>query len=159
MSNKVKLESSDKQIFEVEKEIANMFTAIKNLLEDIGEDATEIPLPNVSSTILAKVIEWCKYHLEHPKPDEKRDPKEIYEYIWDKEFVKALDHTTLFELILAANYLDIKGLLDVTCKTVANMIRAKTPEEIKAYFGLTQDFTPEEEEMIRNENEWCEIRE
>eukprot|EP01133_Synstelium_polycarpum_P005748 gene5748-6652_t len=154
---KVKIESSDAKTFEVEREVADMFVAIKNLLEDIGEDTNAIPLPNVTGSILEKVIEWCVYHIEHPKPDEKRDPKDIYDYAFDKEFVK-VDHTTLFELILAANYLDIKGLLDVTCKTVANMIRAKTPEEIKNYFNLTQDFTPEEEEMIRNENEWCEIR-
>ncbi|OXU21391.1 hypothetical protein TSAR_014799 [Trichomalopsis sarcophagae] len=56
-----------------------------------------------------------------------------------------VDQGTLFELILAANYLDIKGLLDVTCKTVANMIKGKTPEEI-----------PSEEEQVRKENEWCE---
>ena len=40
---------------------------------------------------------------------------------WAKDFVK-VDDETLFNLILAANYLDIKSLLDLTCKTVADEI-------------------------------------
>lgn len=58
----------------------------------------------------------------------------------------------------AANYLDIKALLDVGCKTVANMIKGKSPEEIRKTFNITNDFTPEEEEQIRRENEWAEDR-
>ena len=58
----------------------------------------------------------------------------------------------------AANYLDIKPLLDVGCKTVANMIKGKSPEEIRKTFNITNDFTPEEEEHIRRENEWAEDR-
>lgn len=54
-------------------------------------------------------------------------------------------------LLQAANYLDIKGLLDVTCKTVANMIKGKTPEEIRKTFNIKNDFTPAEEEQVCTE--------
>ncbi len=58
----------------------------------------------------------------------------------------------------ASNYLDIKALLDVGCKTVANMIKGKSPEEIRKTFNIQNDFTAEEEEQIRRENEWAEDR-
>lgn len=48
--------------------------------------------------------------------------------------------------------MDIKGLLDVTCKTVANMIKGKTPEEIRKTFNIKNDFTPAEEEQVRIPN-------
>ncbi|CAO2141552.1 unnamed protein product [Urochloa humidicola] len=73
---------------------------------------------------------------------------------WDADFVK-VDQATLFDLILAANYLNIKGLLDLTCQTVADMIKGKTPEEIRKTFNIKNDFTPEEEEEIRRENQWA----
>ena len=43
-----------------------------------------------------------------------------------------------------------QGLLDVTCKTVANMIKGKTPEEIRKTFNIKNDFTPSEEEQVRS---------
>ncbi|KAF7840999.1 SKP1-like protein 1A [Senna tora] len=55
----------------------------------------------------------------------------------------------------AANYLNIKSLLDLTCKTVADMIRGKMPEEIRKTFNLKNDFTPEEEAEIRLQNQWA----
>lgn len=58
----------------------------------------------------------------------------------------------------AANFLDIQSLLDLTCKTVANMIKGKTPEQIRAEFDIPNDFTPEELEDVRRDNAWCEDR-
>ncbi len=67
-----------------------------------------------------------------------------------------VEQEVLFELILAANYMDIKPLLDLTCATVASMIKGKTPEEIRKIFNIVNDFTPEEEAQIREDNKWCE---
>lgn len=55
----------------------------------------------------------------------------------------------------AANYLNIKSLLDLTCQTVADMIKGRTPEEIRKTFNIRNDFTPEEEEEVRRENQWA----
>lgn len=154
--NQVTLQSQDGQDYQVEVSVATMSETIKNLMEDAGVDSP-IPLPNVTGPILAKVVEYCKYHTEHPTAvsnDEKRTDDIIG---WDLDFCK-VDQKTLFELILAANYLDIKNLLDLACKTVANMIKGKTPEEIRKTFNIENDFTPEEEEQVRKENEWCEER-
>ena len=40
----------------------------------------------------------------------------------------------------------------MTCKTVANMIKGKTPEEIRKTFNIKNDFTPSEEEQVKNFN-------
>lgn len=160
MTDIVKLESQDGQCFEVQTKTAKMSETIKNLLDDIGDEEAHIPLPNVSGKILQKVIEYCNYHIEHPTAtsEDKKDEKRTDDIIgWDLDFCK-VDQPTLFELILAANYLDIKDLLDTTCKVVANMIKGKTPEEIRKMFNIKNDFTPEEEEQVRKENEWCEER-
>ncbi|KAK6938988.1 SKP1 component, dimerization [Dillenia turbinata] len=48
----------------------------------------------------------------------------------------------------AANYLHIKSLLDLTCQTVADMIKGKTPEETWKTFNIKNEFKPEEEEEV-----------
>ncbi|KAL0913272.1 hypothetical protein M5K25_016719 [Dendrobium thyrsiflorum] len=158
MSMKVTLKSSDGEEFVVDEAVARESQTILHMIEDGCADSG-IPLPNVNSKILAKVIEYCKKHVESvskPSGTGSVDDKPIEEELksWDADFVK-VDQATLFDLILAANYLNIKGLLDLTCQTVADMIKGKTPEEIRRTFNIKNDFTPEEEEEIRRENQWA----
>lgn len=49
-------------------------------------------------------------------------------------------------------------MIDATCKTVANMVKGKRPEEIRKMFNIVDDFTPEERAKIERENAWCEDR-
>ncbi|RYP73156.1 hypothetical protein DL771_003792 [Monosporascus sp. 5C6A] len=162
-SIKVRLQSNDGKQVEVDKQVAERSILIKHLLEDLGEGSVNetIPVPNVNEAVLRKVIEWCEHHRNDPlqttdeDSDNRKKTTDIEE--WDQKFMQ-VDQEMLFEIILASNYLDIKPLLDVGCKTVANMIKGKSPEEIRKTFNITNDFTPEEEEQIRRENEWAEDR-
>ena len=74
---------------------------------------------------------------------------------WDVEFI-AVEKEILFELVLAANYLDLKPLLDLGCAKLATMIKGMSVEQIRKEFNIVNDFTPEEEARVREENKWCE---
>mmetsp|Transcript_12194 Transcript_12194/g.22148 ORF Transcript_12194/g.22148 Transcript_12194/m.22148 type:complete len:170 (-) Transcript_12194:282-791(-) len=159
----VNLISKEGETFEVPLAVAKMSELVKTMIDDEDgddEDETaEIPLPNVKAEVLKKVIEFCKHHHEDPmteieKPLKSATMAEVVQK-WYAEFV-SVQQVTLFELILAANYMDIKPLLDLTCATVASMIKGKTPEEIRQTFNISNDFSPEEEAQVREENKWCE---
>lgn len=150
------LTSSDHKEIEVDKKVIEKSILIKNMIEDVGDSDEPIPIPNVNEKILQKVKEWCIQH-ENDKIQEEENLRNTDIEEWDKKFFE-VDQETLFDIILAANYLDIKGLLDTGCKTVANMIKGKSAEEIRKTFNITNDFSPEEEAQIKKENDWAEDR-
>jgi len=119
-SKKIILKSYEGETFEIEEAVAVQSQTIKLLIDDDCANDTGIPVSNVTSKILAMVIEYCKKHVDVVSSDELRK--------WDAEFVQ-VDQDTLFNLISAANYLNIKSLLDLTCMTAADNIKHKIPEE------------------------------
>ncbi|KAE8913071.1 hypothetical protein PF005_g4860 [Phytophthora fragariae] len=160
---KVKLVSMDGEAFEVDAKVAAMSQLVQTLVadeEEQGDEVQEIPLPNVKAHVLAKVVEFCQHHKDAAMAEIQKPLKSnvLSESVdeWDANFVDGADQELLFELILAANYMDIKSLLDLSCTKVACMIKGKTPEEIRATFGITEEFTEEEQQRILEENKWCE---
>ncbi|KAF2860938.1 E3 ubiquitin ligase SCF complex, Skp subunit [Piedraia hortae CBS 480.64] len=157
----VTLTSSDGVEMKTTRKVIERSTVIKDMFGDLGASSEPIPIMNVTENVLRKVLEWCIHHQNDPPAsleddsDSRKKTTDIDE--WDQKFMQ-VDQEMLFEIILAANYLDIKALLDIGCKTVANMIKGKSPEEIRKTFNIQNDFTPEEEEQIRRENEWAEDR-
>ncbi|KAK2417445.1 SKP1 protein 1B [Trifolium repens] len=149
---KFTLQSYDGETFEVDEAVALQSQTIKYLIED-GCANNTIPIPNVTGKILAMIIEYCKKHVEAEAASSDEKPSEDDLKAWDADFVK-IDSATLFELVIAANYLNINNLLNLTCATVGDMIKGKTSEEIRETFNIVNDFSPEEEEEIRRENQW-----
>jgi len=157
----VELVSKDQQKFIVKGKVIKISGLIKDMLEEHNpedKDIPTIPVPNVESIALKKVLDYCNYHWNN-KADEIEKPLrgKIEDVIcdWDKLFLE-IDQSLLIDLIMGANYLHIDDLLALTCAKVASMLKGKSPEQIREMFGIENDFTEEEEKKIREENKWCE---
>jgi S-phase kinase-associated protein 1 len=167
LNKKVTLISNDLKKITILQKIAKSSVLINTILNDDDDDdddynennIPQIELANVSNDILLKVVEFITYHHENgpmkeiEKPLKSQNLEEVVSN-WDTNFV-SLEYEKLFELILAANYLDIKSLLDLTCAKVATIIKGKSPEDIRKTFNIVNDFTPEEEAQVREENKWA----
>ncbi|KAJ2156585.1 suppressor of kinetochore protein mutant [Coemansia sp. RSA 552] len=166
----IKLATADGFVAEVEQDIIKQSGTIRNLLHDVGSSDTPIPVPNVSGPILNMVIRYCKHHRDDISRQQPRDPlpgdgNDSREAVtqqaisrmdaFDHDFCR-VDQGTLFDLILAANFLDIQPLLDLVGYTVARKMEGKSVEELRETFGVKGDFTPEEEAQARKDNDWCE---
>merc|ERR1712039_284691 len=171
----IKLRSSDEDIIEVDIEVAKMSRTIRTMMENLGIDESEdveeeLPLLKVDSVILKKVLEWATHHKDDPQPTPEEEEEEDFLILeqeqritiriteWDRRFLQ-VDQPTLFDIIQAANYLDIKVLLDVATITLADLIKGKTSKEIQDTFSIKKDATPkEEEEEEQAQKEKCEER-
>jgi S-phase kinase-associated protein 1 len=128
---------------------------ITEMLEDMeGETSPKCVVPQVKGNILQKVIDFCQYHEQHKDVDVNNEDKFLEVTKWNQEFVR-IEQAELFELILAANFMNIKNLLELCCQSVANMIKGKSPEQIRSTFGITNDFTEQEEAEVKRENQWA----
>ncbi len=154
---KITLVSSDSEKIEVSAKAVQRSVLVKGIIEDYPDDA-EVPLNNVKSKTLKKIKEYLEhYENEEPKEIERPLPSQNFKECvgeWDYNFIE-LDLDDTFEIILGANYMDIKPLLELASAKVASIIKGKTTEEIRKTFGITNDFTPEEEQQIIEENKWC----
>lgn len=115
-AKKITLKSSDGEAFEVDEAVAVESQTIKHMIEDDCADSG-IPLPNVTSKILAKVIEYCKKHVEAATAEEKPSDDDIK--AWDADFVK-VDQATLFDLILVSSLfffflVDVESIMWIWC--------------------------------------------
>jgi S-phase kinase-associated protein 1 len=102
----IKLQSQEQKVFSVDIDVAKMSETIKVMMEDldIGQDAVEVeneqpvPLPNVSTAVLEKVIEWSTHHKDDApfvEIDETKYRRTDDVSEWDKEFfdVSIILHT------------------------------------------------------------------
>lgn len=153
----ITLVSSDGEKLRISAKAAQRSQLVKGIIEDYPDDA-EVPLTNVKSNVLKKIKDYLEHYADsEPREVERPLVSQNYQECvdsWDFEYIN-VDLDLVFEIILAANYMDIKSLLELASSKVASIIKGKSPEEIRKTFNIQNDFTPEEEQQIREENQWC----
>lgn len=122
--------------FDVSRKFALISKLVENALEG-DQSATDIPVPGVADDILALIV---NYMNEHKGVEEKLIEKPLRSKIMsevttaaDAAFIDSVGEKRqqLYDLILAANYMNIVGLLHLGCAKVASLIKGQPLEKIK----------------------------
>jgi len=129
--------------FTIDRESAMMCNLVKSIIEGDSE-AKMIEIKKVSTGILKLIVEYLKHHhgkspAEIAKPIRSVKMEKIVEDEWDAKFINAQTKRNIFQIILGANYMDIKSLLHLGCAKIATMIKGKSPEEIKKILSEEED--------------------
>jgi len=136
-SGSIKLISKDGKEFVIEKKFAFVSNLVKTSM-DSDSSASDLPMPGVRGDILAKVVDYLTYHkgVEPSAPEKPLRSivmKDVCKDPWDAEFIDKIaeQKQQLYDLILAANYMDIKSLLHLGCAKVASLIKGQPLEKVK----------------------------
>ncbi|XP_050368874.1 SKP1-like protein 14 [Argentina anserina] len=152
----ISLKTSDDEVFELEENVAMEFGTVKAFFGDDGVPRDMMmPIPNVHSKELTRIIDFCTKHLDlKPKAElDEAGKKELRKFY--KEYMKEDTTERIMELILAADYLNVNDFLDLLNQTVADRISNKSVEYVRKLFGIESDYTPEEEEALREQYAWA----
>ncbi|KAF3499738.1 hypothetical protein F2Q69_00042712 [Brassica cretica] len=145
------LTSSDGRIFEIDEAIASQSELLAPFFDDerhiLQRDGEKL-FSNVKGSILDLVIEYGRAHVTNSA---EKDLKS-----WDKRFMiyNLKDH---YALLMAADYLSFKGLVDLCFQTIADAITAcKSPSEIRSKFEIfDRGYTDKEQVDVCTMNKWA----
>merc|ERR1711964_437436 len=144
-------ETSEDPTFTLTRKAASKMETIKQLFHG-DRTAKNIPVNKdkvMSEAALAYAVDYVRRLTE-----EGREPAEIQKPIRSVNILECIDEAdaadaqrmlelfaqgqgkrAVFDVILAANYLNIKSLLHLGCVQIATQIKGKSPAEIRAILG------------------------
>ena len=110
------------------------------MVKDIDPgDQVDIPLSGFPKEALDKAVEYMEkmaaFKADGTSDEDKKQ--------WVSEYKKSMEAQEklplLFQTMTAANFMNVKTLLDELCKFVAEMIAQRTPNEILDYFNIQDE--------------------
>ena len=152
----VHIKSSDNKLFNTPIDILPKAKLISELIKDAIEDNESILLKEVDSKNLELIIDYLQHYKdkepkEIPKPFPERTDEEFLRNImdnddndWTYNFISKLNLEEAINLVNAADYLQIQGLINLLAAKIAHEMCNCEVEEARKKFGIECDMTEEE---------------
>ncbi len=153
------LKSNDGQ----EYKLPESYTSISDLItaSRTGESVMELELPQVKGKTLSLVIEYLNHHkgeqgqlLEMPLRSARM--MDVCEDAWDARFIDRvadMGNASLYEMVIAANYLGIKCLLHLSAARVAAKIKGLPISKLKETLSIPSPEDTADAEVGEEEQE------
>ena len=158
-STTIKLLTKDSKELEITKKQAELSELLKQAINDYPKESS-FPLNEIDEKNGEKIKEFLIHFdgvapAEIEKPLTSNDMKSLTDE-WSANFVDKMNLEDLVNLTVAANYMGINSLLDLCCAKIASLCKDKSEEEIFKTFNITETFTEEEKNKIKEENKWID---
>jgi S-phase kinase-associated protein 1 len=154
----ITLVSQDGERYEVPFKHFAISRFVSDAVADSEEDdLDDLNVVNVKGEFLAQVNEFCAHYFEDPMIPIPRPlpwPRRVPDVVqrWYGKFITRMNHMTMFEVLLAANYLNIPPLVQLCAARIARITILRSPEQIAEYFGCDEPWTDEQrEELLQQE--------
>uniref|UniRef100_A0A6U3SS37 SKP1 component dimerisation domain-containing protein n=1 Tax=Ditylum brightwellii TaxID=49249 RepID=A0A6U3SS37_9STRA len=128
-----------------------------------AENSSNIELSitgKIKTRVLRKVCDFLTHYVTVEEMNTIETPFETDEIRkivqeWYANFIN-VERTLVFELVMAANFLNIQPLLRLSAMAVTFDITGRPADEIRTIFNISNDLNdPEEKRKVREENEWA----
>ena len=157
---KIRVKSQvDQSVIEISKNSAKKSEMLKGLLNDYP-DSPELTVNEVNGKALEKIKEYLDhYEKEEPKdvqrPFKSKDLKECLTE-FDYNFVNSFEnYDELKNLLLAANFMNIKSLINLLSATIAHKIKGFNTSDVRNTFGI-KELNQEEEKLFNDDIKYIE---
>ena len=158
-STTIKLVTKDGKELEITKKQADLSELLKQAINDYPKEGS-FPLNEIDEKNGEKIKEYLTHFdgvppAEIEKPLTSNEMKNLTDE-WSAGFVDKMPLEDLVNLTVAANYMGINSLLDLCCAKIASLCKDKSEEEIFKTFNITETFSEEEKNKIKEENKWID---
>jgi S-phase kinase-associated protein 1 len=153
----VTLETQD-GVVAVDVRLLGIADLVASALPDDPDEMTDdfvVPIPNVKSSVMEKVVDFLKLYAQEPMnaietPMTKVALDEVVQAPY-AQYIDQLGCKGVFEVIAAANYLGVAPLVSLALAWVAFVLKGPSLDDFKKLYTIHNKFTAEEEAIFREE--------